>query len=162
MKFEVSQKALALGGDYAVRNELGKEEYYFDGKVFNFGGKKVIVLDSQRREVARIRKKLFALRPTFKITRNGIIAATIRRRWLTFRTQFTIDVPGTKDYQVVGDFIGNEYTIKLGNRDIARISKKFFGAADSYGVEISGGEIVLMLCAAVVIDMSLFKKRKTF
>lgn len=161
MKYQITQKLFALGGDYSVLDESGHEAYYFDGKVFNLFGKKVLVYDEQRKEQARIVQKPFAFHPTFRIKRNGVIAATIKKRALTVRDQFVIDVPGVNDYQVIGDYVGNEYTIRRGSVDVARVSKRFFGATDSYGVEMQGGDVVLLLCAVVVIDMVHFKQRKS-
>ncbi len=161
MKYQISQKILAVGGDYSVKDESGKEVFYFDGKVFNFGGKKVSILDAQRKEIAKLRKKLFSYRPSYTLKRNGVVAATIRQRGFTLRDQFIIDVPGANDYKVIGDYIGHEYTIKRGPNDVARVSKKFFGSTDSYGVKVLSGDPVLILSAVVVIDMVLFKKLKT-
>lgn len=161
MKYQISQKILALGGDYTVRDERGNEAFYFDGKVFNFGGKKVAVLDSKGKEVARMSRKLLSLRTAYRIIRNRRVAAIVRRRPFTVRDQFVIDLPGSGDYHVVGDYIGHEYSIKKSGKDIARVSKKFFGASDSYGVDIASGDTLLILCAVVVIDMVLFKNLKT-
>lgn len=161
MKYQVTQKMFALGGDFTVRNDAGREVYYFDGKVFSFGGKKVAVLNEQKKEVAQIAKKFFAFSPTFRIKRKGRIAATVRKRAFAFRDQFIIDVPGTNDYRVVGDYVGHEYTIKRGSLDVARVSKRFFGATDSYGVEIQSSDPEVLLSAIVVIDMVLYKKRKS-
>ena len=161
MRYQVAQKMLALGGDYTVRNESGKEVFYFDGKVFSFGGKKVIVYDAHKRAVARITKKLFTFRPTYVVKRSGNISATIWKRGFTVRDAFVIDVPGINDYEVVGDYVGREYTIRRASRDDARVSKKFFGSTDSYGVDIQSGDELLLLCAVVVIDMVLYKKVKT-
>ena len=161
MRYQVSQKMLAVGGDYTVRNESGKEAFYFDGKVFNIGGKKVIVYDAHKREVARITKKLFTFRPTYVVKRNGNVSATIWKRGFTMRDTFVIDVPGINDYEVVGDYVGREYSIRRGNQTNARVSKKFFGSTDSYGVDVQSGDELLLLCAVVVIDMVLYKKVKT-
>lgn len=161
MRYQVSQKMLALGGDFTIRDENGREAYYIDGKVFNFGGKRYIVLDSNRRQIALIRKKLFSFKPTYTVKRSGHIVASIRQRAFTVRDQFIIDVPGSNDYQVVGDYIGFEYTVKYDSRDVARVSKKFFGATDSYGVDIAGGDPLLILCAVVVIDVVLHPKLKS-
>ena len=161
MKYQVSQKIFALGGDFTVRDEGGREVYYFDGKVFNFCGKKVEVLNAQRQKVARIAKQPFTFRQTYKIKRNGIVAATIKKRPMTVREQFVIDVPGTNDYRIIGDYVGHEYTITRGSQDVARVSKRFFGATDSYGVEIESGDPVILLSAVIVIDMALFKSKRT-
>ena len=161
MRYQVIQKMLAVGGDYTVRNEQGREIYYFDGKVFSLGGKKIVVLNEQRKEVAQIRKKVFALGPTYLLRRNGRVAAVIKKKPFTFRTQFVIDVPGTNDYTVVGDYLGHEYTIRRGSHDVARVSKRFFGSTDSYGVDVSSGDPETFLAAVIVIDIVLYKKVKS-
>lgn len=162
MRYQLSQKLIGAGGDYSARDESGQQVYFFDGKVFNVGGKKVDVLDAQKKQIAQIAKQLFTFGPSYQIKRNGQIAATIRKRLLTFRDQFVIDVAGTNDYRVVGDYIGHEYSITRGGKDVARVSKKFFGATDSYGVEIHGGDPLLILSTVVVIDMLSFKKLKSY
>ncbi len=160
MKFQVTHKTLALGGDYTVRDESGSQVLYFDGKVFNFGGKKIVVLDAKGKEVARIRKKLLSFYPAYVVRRKGNIPTIIRKCGFSIRNDFIIDVPGSNDMRVVGDFIAHEYTIKRGSVDVARVSKKFFSAVDSYGVDIQSGDPVILLSAVVVIDMVLYKKVK--
>ena len=161
MKYLVTQKMLAMGGDYSVADEKGNEVYYFDGKVFRIGGKKVAVLDSHKKEIARIKRKLFTFRPTYILRRNGLTAATVRKRGFSRRVRFVIDVPGSNDYEIIGDFIGKEYTIKRGSTDVARVSKKFFGATDSYGVEVKSGDTMILLTAVIVVDMVLYTGLKT-
>ena len=161
MRFQVSQKLLALGGDFSVRDEAGREAFYFDGKLFSLGGKRVVVLDPKRKEVARIVQKPLSFTPTYRVKRNGVVAATIKKRRFSLRDTFLIDVPGTNDFQVVGGYIGFEYTIRRGAIEVARISKRFFSSNDSYGVEVHHGDPVLLLCAVIVIDLVLFKRRRS-
>ncbi len=160
MQYKVTQAFMAFGDDFSVQDQSGREVFYFDGKLFNFGGRKIRVLNEQKREVGRLAQKLFAFSPTYRVIRNGIVAAQIKRK-RSVREKYIIDVPGTNDYEIVGDVVGHEYTIRRGSQEVARISKKFFGATDSYGVEVNGGDAFLMLSAVVVIDMIRFRGRKS-
>jgi uncharacterized protein YxjI len=117
--------------------------------------KKLLVLDGKKQEVARIKQKFLAFTPTFFIFRNGRLSATVKKRRFKLREQFTIDIPGASNYRIVGDFVGYEYSIKRNADDIARISKRFFAMSDSYGVEVYEGDTLLLLCAAVIIDLVL-------
>ncbi len=157
MIYQLTQKLLAVGDDFTVKDESGREAYYIDGKAFTFG-KKFAVIDNMKREVAFVSQKRFSFRPTYRVKRDGKIAAVITKKRMGFRPQFYIDIPGTNDYTIVGDFVGHEYTIKRQAGDAARISKRFFGGTDNYGVDIQSGDPVLILCAVVVIDLVLYHK----
>ncbi|MFN8390785.1 MAG: LURP-one-related family protein [Bdellovibrionota bacterium] len=159
MKYEISQKALSIGDDFRVRDEAGNEAFYVDGKALTLR-KQFTVLDPNGRHVAEVCQKWFAFTPTFTVMRNGILAATIYKRRFTWRQQFVIDIFGSNDYTIIGDFVGFEYTIRRGKRDVARVSKRFFSMTDSYGVDIQEGDPLLILCGVVVVDLVLHNQRK--
>jgi uncharacterized protein YxjI len=54
-----------------------------------------------------------------------------------------------------GDFLDHEYSFSRGGSTVASVSKQWFSWADTYGVQIAGGEDdVLILASTVVIDMA--------
>jgi uncharacterized protein YxjI len=64
-----------------------------------------------------------------------------------------VDVPGPDDLEAKGDFIDHEYEFMLHGQPVARVSKKWFSFADTYGVEtFPGADDVLILASTVVID----------
>ena len=70
------------------------------------------------------------------------------------RYQMKVDVPGPNDYEVTGNFWGHEYTFTRSAREVARVSKKFFSWADTYGIDIVEGEDdVTILATAAVLDL---------
>ena len=158
MRYEISQKLWTFGDDFGIRDETGRDRYYVDGKAFSFG-KQLSFQDDTKKEVAFISQKVFAFTPTFRIKKQGRVVAILKKKFMTVRPQFILDVPGPNDYLIVGDFFGHEYTIKQDSRDVARISKRFFSFTDSYGVDISGGDTILFLCAVVIIDLVLHNKK---
>ncbi len=153
MKYYIKQKYLAVGDDFEVFDEAGKQVLYFDGKVLAIG-RKTIVLDGSGAQIALIRKKLFSFRPTFILTSDGKELARIYKKRLAFRKTFIIDVPGPDDITVVGRLIEHDYSFYRNNYKIAEVSKKWFRGSDTYGVEIQDpNDALLILSCMVVIDM---------
>ena len=58
--------------------------------------------------------------------------------------------------EVEGNIVDHEYKIHEGRKHMAEISKKWFNAADTFGVEIvQGANDILILAITVVIDMMI-------
>jgi uncharacterized protein YxjI len=65
-----------------------------------------------------------------------------------------LDVPGPDDLEAQGDFLDHEYAFERQGVPVAQVSKQWFSWTDTYGVDIADeGDAVLILAAAVVIDM---------
>src|SRR4051794_24033557 len=118
MRYQMTQKLLALGDDYRVRDENGNDAYIVDGKILSLGAN-VAILDLEGRELVRIRQKLLSWGPSYEITREGQPFATVKKALFTpFHCKFSIDVPGPDDLEARGDFTDHEYEITLGNRAV--------------------------------------------
>jgi len=154
MRYIMKQKVFAWGDDFVIRNEAGDEVFFVDGKAFSLGDK-LSFQDMRRNELAFIRQKLLAWGPTYEITRQGTLAAVVKKQLFTFfRCKFTVDVPGPDDLEAQGDFLDMEYAFTRGGRTIAEVSKRWFSWADTYGVDVRECEDdVLILASTVVIDM---------
>ena len=154
MRYMMRQKLFSWGDDFSIRNEAGEDVFFVDGKAFSLGDK-LSFQDMQKNELAFIRQKLLAWGPTYEITRNGVLAAVVKKHLFTFlRCQFTVDVPGPDDLEAQGSFLDMEYTFTRGGEAVAEVSKRWFTFTDTYGVDIREGEdAVLILASTVVIDM---------
>jgi uncharacterized protein YxjI len=150
----MKQEWLALGEDFSVEDEEGREAYFVDGRVLSLGDK-LSIRDAGGEEVAFVAERLLAFAKTYEIYRAGALAATVRKAPFTlFRCTFTVDVPGPGDLEATGDFLDHEYVIRRGDRVVATVSKRWFSFTDTYGVDVADGEDeVLLLAAAVVIDL---------
>ncbi len=160
MRYLMQQKLFALGDDFFIKDENGRDLFFVDGKVFSFGDK-LSFQDMERNELAFIKQRVFAWRPTYHIYRDGAVVATVRKKLLTFlRCKFFIDVAGAGQIVADGSILDHEYTLRRGGRTIAGVSKEWFTIRDTYGVDIADGEDDLLLLAAViVIDMVCHKPR---
>jgi uncharacterized protein YxjI len=154
MRYMMRERILSWGDDFTIKDADGKEAFHVDGKVFSFGDK-LTFKDSGGNEVLRINQKLLSFGPQYEIIRGGETVAVVKKHLFTlFRARFTVDVPGPDDLEARGNFLDHEYTFTRHEREIARVSKKFFSLADTYAIDIDEGEDnVLMLAAAVVIDL---------
>ena len=154
MRYVLRQKILSFGDDFMIRNEQGEQVYFVDGKAFSIGDK-LSFQDNAGRELAYIRQKLLAWGPTYEVSRGGVLQAVIKKKLFTlFHCRFTVDVPGPDDLEAKGSFFDFEYEFTRQGQTVARVSKKWFKLADTYGVDIVESEDdVLILASAVVIDM---------
>ncbi|HEU4629896.1 MAG TPA: LURP-one-related family protein [Gemmatimonadaceae bacterium] len=155
MRYVMRQKLLALGDDFHIRDEAGRDAYVVDGKVFSFGSK-LSVRDMRGTELAFIKQKLLSWGPTYEIYRDQRLAAVVKKQlFALFHHRFTVDVPGPDDLEAEGDFTDHEYEFRRGGQVVATVSKRWFSWTDTYGIDVAPGEDdVLILASAVVVDLA--------
>lgn len=160
MRYVLKQKFWSWGDDFTIRDERGQDMFLVDGRAFSWGDK-LSFQDTSGRELAFIRQKLLSWGPTYEIARDGELLAVVKKDLFTFfRCRFTVDVPGPDDLEARGDFLDHEYTFERSGQTVASVSKQWFNWTDTYGVEITGGDDVLILASAVVIDMVCHQESK--
>jgi uncharacterized protein YxjI len=155
MRYLMKQKLLSFGDDFYIKDENKRDVYFVDGRAFSMGDK-LAFKDLEGNELAFIRQKLLSWGPTYEITRDGAVAAVVKKHvFALFHHRFSVDVPGPDDLEAEGDFMDHEYTFRRGDRVVATVSKKWFSWTDTYGIEIADGEDqVLILASAVVVDQA--------
>lgn len=155
MRYIMKQKLLSFGDDFYIKDENERDAFFVDGRAFSIGDK-LAFKDLNGRELAFIRQKLLAWGPTYEISRDGTIAAVVKKHvFALFHHRFTVDVPGPNDIEAEGDFMDHEYTFRRGDRVVATVSKRWFSWTDTYGIDIDDDEDqVLILASAVVVDQA--------
>lgn len=159
MRYLMKEKLIAVGQDFMIQDESGRDAFFVDGKAFSFGDK-LVFKDMAGAELARIEQKLLAWGPTYEIYRGGQQVATVKKSLFTlFRSRFSVDVPGPDDLEAQGDFLDHEYTFTRGSQTVATVSKRWLSIRDTYAIDIAQGEDdVLLLACAVVVDMASHKE----
>lgn len=154
MRYIMKQKLISLGSDFNIKDELGNDVFFVDGKAFTIG-KKLSFQDMDGNELAFIKQKLVSWGPTYEISLHGSPYATVKKELFTFfHDKFTVDVPGPNDLEVKGDFLDFEYEFTRQGEVVASVSKEYFSVTDTYGVDINDDEDeILILVTTVVIDM---------
>ena len=156
----MKQQFLCFGNDFSIKDEHGKEAYYVDGKAMSFGNQ-LSFQDSRRKEIGFISQKFMKLKPTYTISSKGKVLATVSKALMSFRDTFLIDVPGPDDIEVVGKLLEHEYKFIRNKKEVASVSKRYFRATDTYGIEITGSASpMLILGSAVIIDLMCHNAKK--
>lgn len=153
MRYILRQNVWSLGGRHVIRDDNEREVFQVLGKVFSWGDD-LSFEDMEGHQLARITQRLMSWKSRYEIHRDGELFAEVVKEWSWFKDHYVLDVPGPNDYTIRGSFSGFEYVFERGGVEVARVSRKFWSLADTYGVEIEDGEdTVAILATCVVISM---------
>jgi uncharacterized protein YxjI len=160
MRYVIREHFFTLTDSSDILDEAGQPVLRVDGKVFSLRGL-MIVHDLAGNEVARVHRKLIALRPTYEIAVGGQEVAEVRKQFFTpLGDRFTIDLPGPDDLEMVGNLLDHEFTIRRGDQAIATVSKQWLTVRETYGVDIAPGENDLLILASVLaLDLAQNRER---
>ena len=154
MRYAVREKLFAIGDDFWITDEQGRQVFLVDGKVLRLR-QTLELKDASGAVVAVVRKKLMAVRETMEIERGGTVAATVQKALFSpLHHRSVIDLGDGSQLEATGNILDKEFEIRAPDgRVAARISRSWFSLRDTYGVDVAPGEDdVLMLCVAVVLD----------
>lgn len=157
----IRERLFAIGQDFDITDEHGRPVLRVDGKALSLR-ERLVVRDPGGREVAEVRRKLVATRPTYEVSIGGQEAARIRKKLFTpFVDRYTVDIPGPDDLELVGDLFEHEYTVRRGGAVVATVSKAYFTMRDTYAVDIAAGEDDLLILASVLaLDLAETRERE--
>jgi uncharacterized protein YxjI len=157
----IRERFFRLGEDSDITDDRGRPFLQVDGKVLTLHDR-LVLRDPEGREVAQVRRKLIAMRPTYQISVAGEEAAEVRKHLFTpFHDRFTIDVPGPDDLEMEGDLLDHEFTIQRGGQTVATVSKRWFSMRDTYAVDVAPGQDDLLILASVLaLDLAEDRERE--
>jgi uncharacterized protein YxjI len=159
--YQMRQRLFSIGDDYWIENGEGQRVYKVDGKALRL--RKTLVLeDPHGQSLAKIQERMLRLRDSMEIEdAHGDRLALVKKALVTpLRDRWVVDVSGGPDLDVRGNLMDHEYTFTEGDRVVASVSKRWFRAADTYGVEIAPGQDpVTLLAATVAIDTMAHAER---
>lgn len=152
-RYVMQQRAFALGNDFDIKDERDQVAFHVDGKMRLRHA--LVFKDAQGREIYKILEPRARVRDMLNVYRGDAEVASIRRKRISpLRDRFDIAVAGGDALQVEGNIRDREYRVERNGRPIALISKTWFRARDTYGVEVMPDEdALLMLAVTVGIDM---------
>jgi uncharacterized protein YxjI len=157
----IRERLFRLGEDSDITDDQGRPVLHVDGKVLSLHDR-LVLRDPEGREVAQVRRKLIAMRPTYQISVAGGDAAEVRKHLFTpFHDRYTIDVPGPDDLEMEGDLLDHEFTIRRGGQTVATVSKRWFTMRDTYAVDVAPGQDDLLILASVLaLDLAEDRERE--
>jgi uncharacterized protein YxjI len=150
-KFMMREKLLAIGDDFWIEDDDGNRVYKVTGKAAR-ARDTFILEDPDGHEVSKIQEKALSIRDKMTIER-GSTKATVHKRLIGIRDHYVIDVEGGDDLKAHGNIVDHEYEIERDGDTVAKVSKKWFRARETYGVQLAQGQdIPLILAVTVCVD----------
>lgn len=111
------------------------------------GYKYLIFKNRDGKDVLVVERKSFLLNRHFQFVAKGGLNAMLTRSM--FAKMFTLESE-VATYVAQSNWLGDEYTIYLGDNDIAKVSRKFFSNNKQYGIAIMEGNHDLFILGMVV------------
>jgi uncharacterized protein YxjI len=153
MRYAVKEKLFSIGDDFWITDQEGDKAFLVDGKVLRLR-QTLEIQDPGGHVLVTVRKKLIALHESMEIEEDGVLAATVRRAFISpLRHRSTVELADGSQLDVTGSILDKEFEITAGGEVLARISRAWFRIRDTYGVEVAPGQDdVLFLAIAVALD----------
>ncbi len=154
MRYLVREKGVAVGDDFWVSDENGREVFRVDGQALQAIHPAFDLMDPSGAVVTTIRKQLLAMSEMMAIERAGAVIATVRKAAVShLHHGFVIDLAGGGELEAHGDIAAKEFEIRHGPAVLARVSRAWFRVRHSYGVDVAPGQDdPLLLTVAVCLD----------
>ena len=152
MELLIKQRVFSWTDTYDVCDATGTPKYYVKGEFFSLGHKIHIYNKYTGEEVGCVAQRLLCLLPTFDIFMGGQIVGSVKRKFTFFTQDYQVDY---RNWDVSGDFLGWDYQVTDGSREVMSISKVWLTWGDTYTLhyqnpadEIPGLLLVIAIDAA--------------
>ena len=150
-KFMMRERLVSVGDDYWIEDENGDRQFKVNGKVARIRDTWALE-DLNGATVATIRERKLSMRDAIKIDVGGR-EATVKKALVGIRDRFHVEVENGHDLKVHGNIVDHEYEIECDGDRVASVSKKWFRARDTYGIEVQpDANVVLILAVTVAVD----------
>jgi len=153
VRYMVRQRVFSIGDDFWITDEQGGRAFLVDGRALRIR-QTLEIKDASGTVAASVHKKPLALTDTMEIERDGTVIGTVRREpFSPLHHKSSVALADGRTLEAVGNLTGREYDIRDGGHTLARVSRAWFTARDTYGVDVAPGEDdALLLAVAVCLD----------
>ncbi|MFD3522678.1 LURP-one-related/scramblase family protein [Streptomyces sp. NPDC058653] len=162
MKYLVRDKIFAIGDDYWIEDEQGRQAFLVDGKALRLRDT-LELKDPQGRVLVTLRQKLVSLRDTMTIERDGEPLATIRKKRLSLlRNHYRVALADGTELDVSGRILDREFAIEYDGELLAHVSRRWFRVRETYAVDVIRDEAdpSLLIAVAVCVIRMAEKERE--
>lgn len=152
-RYQMREKLFAIGDDFWIETEDGQRAFKVNGKALRV--RETFILESPSGdELFKIQQKKLRIRDTMKIERDGDTVATVKKALVTpLHDRFAIELEAGSELSAKGNIVDHEYEIERDGQTVAQVSKRWFRARETYGIEVAPEENdALLLAATVCID----------
>jgi uncharacterized protein YxjI len=159
-RYGIKQKALAAADDFSITDEEGKVAYRVKGKAVRLVDE-LKLCGPGGKELLRLRQKALAAGFTYRFLRGDEEVAVLRKKVLSFRPRYELEVAGGEPVRITGSLRQFEWDFESEGALVARVGKKLWAVADTYGVEVAdGADVELVLAAVIAIDAIARQERQ--
>jgi uncharacterized protein YxjI len=157
-RYLIKQHVFTLRDKFTIKDAAGNDRFLVTGKLISIG-KKFSVCAMTGMEIYKIRQKIFHLFPRFQIlTPSGQLAATYKTKFSLFRKKAVVESPYGK-LILRGGVLAWDFNLTGNGGVLMSISKKILRIADTYTVDVNGGDEALMLSVAIIVDAIYHRHR---
>ncbi|WP_329034166.1 LURP-one-related family protein [Streptomyces sp. NBC_01725] len=151
MKYLVRDKIFAIGDDYWIEDERGRQAFLVDGKALRLRDT-LELKDPQGRVLVTLRQKLLSLRDAMTLERDGESLATIRKKKLSLlRNHYRVTLADGTELDVSGRILDREFAIEYDGELLAHVSRKWFRMRETYAVNVIRDDADPSLLIAVAV-----------
>ena len=129
MELRIKQRVFSWTDTYDVCDGAGQPKYFVKGEFFSLGHRIHIYDKYTGEELGCVAQRLLTLLPTFDICVGGVVVGTVKKRFTFFTQDYQVDYRG---WDVSGDFLGWDYRVTDGCREVMSISKEWLAWGDTY------------------------------
>ncbi|MEV7427070.1 MULTISPECIES: LURP-one-related/scramblase family protein [unclassified Streptomyces] len=162
MKYLVRDKIFAIGDDYWIEDEQGRQAFLVDGKALRLRDT-LELKDPSGRVLITLRKKLISLRDTMTIERDDETLATIRKKRLSLlRNHYRVSLADGSELDVSGKILDREFAVEYDGELLAHISRRWLRVRETYGVDVvrEDADHALLIAVAVCVIRMAEKERE--
>ena len=134
MELLIKQRVFSWTDTYDVCDGSGEPKYFVKGDFFSLGHKIHIYDKYTGEELGCVAQRLLTLLPTFDISIGGETVGTVKKKFTFFTQDYQVDYRG---WDVFGNFLGWDYRVTDGNREVMSISKEWLSWGDTYTIDIA-------------------------
>lgn len=151
-RYRLAERRTLLGGDAWIDDGLDQRAFRVGGTWR--GGSRLVMEDVDGRRLYAIQVRTPRIRDTLEIETDAGVVATIERSLVApLRERFVVEFDDAPAWRAEGSIGDREYRIAGPGRAVAGVSRRWFRAAGSFGVEVAPGEdAALVLMVAIAID----------
>ncbi|MGW2636362.1 LURP-one-related/scramblase family protein [Streptomyces sp. NPDC001348] len=153
MRFLVRDRILGIGDDYWIEDDHGNRVFLVDGKAMRLRDT-FELKDIQGRVLIDIHQKMFSLRNTMVIERDGEPLARIKRKRLSLlRNHYRVSLADGTELDVSGKILDREFAVEYDGELLAVISRRWLHVRDTYGVDVvrDDADPALLIAVAVCV-----------
>ncbi|WP_405796927.1 LURP-one-related/scramblase family protein [Streptomyces sp. NBC_01506] len=161
MKYLVRDKIFAIGDDYWIEDEQGRQAFLVDGKALRLRDT-LELKDPRGRVLVTLRQKLLSLRDAMTIERDGEPLATIRKKRLSLlRNHYRVALAEGTELDVSGRILDREFVIEYDGELLAHVSRRWFRVRETYAVNVvrDDTDTALLIAVAVCVIRMAEKER---